>query len=302
MTTPPTAATVATGSAQAMKRSLSPAASVAATAQTATGRGRPSAPDTVWSTLIGATGAKKTTQKEPEALNQYLLHSLFLLSRLMKKIELKRPLHSKAPLFDYSIALRSRGKAKMENSSAATKIQSLWRGYLFRAYTSYDCDYCSSNWTYDYCRRRRGEIYCPDCYSEKLRLEAADLPPMDHSEDNYRVEIFEERRRCPPCSQLPLNQCCPDCKFCSGCRDKFNKNALRVYPGDVGLFCESCIWDMKGRDAECEFCPSCHSSDCDGNCGSSWVHYCGDEDCAGDCGVLACGCIDVCRRCDSPYH
>lgn len=29
-----------------------------------------------------------------------------------------------------------------------------------------------------------------------------------------------------------------------------------------------------------------------------WIHYCGDRDCNGDCGLLACGCIDVCRgRC-----
>lgn len=28
-------------------------------------------------------------------------------------------------------------------------------------------------------------------------------------------------------------------------------------------------------------------------------HYCGDWLCPGDCGILACGCIDVCRRnCD----
>lgn len=45
-------------------------------------------------------------------------------------------------------------------------------------------------------------------------------------------------------------------------------------------------------DELCMYCNNMHSEyqPCFG-----YVHTCGDTNCSGDCGVLACGCIDVCR-------
>lgn len=131
-----------------------------------------------------------------------------------------------------------------------------------------------------------GHIVCAGCIARSYLIELNPLCPCDGcgKQVNPRAEPA-------PATARPVTPPPKSCAWCTLPEEK-----CKCHEDDGCKWCnyDHCI--CSGIDNTCSGCGSDGRCHCDEE--PEYTHYCGDADCHGDCGVLACGCIDVCRgRC-----